>query len=234
MGSYIAPIQEDLRTNGYPKFDEIEQEEIVLGPKPVVRRTTRWVFSDKENHTGIILTPNAISLQTTKYNKFEEFTSQLLTALRIVGKVVKVAFSDRIGLRYVNRISPPEGEGISNYLQPGLLGLTGEKLATTNPRLRFEQRGDTPQGKIFIRLFQNKLENGLPPGIELLGLKPHEKHTPSEAIPTILDIDHFSTIQRDFDADSLVADMWKLHDWTDRAFRAAITDFALSKWNKDS
>lgn len=230
MSDYLPPIQERLRLSGYPKFETIEQEEVVIGPRPIVRRSTRWVFIDKNGLQGIVLSPGAIVLQVTSYSKFEEFTASLLGALKIIGEAAKLALVERIGLRYVNRICPEAGESLDQYLQPGVLGLPTEKIGTSKGQLKFEQRGDTGLGKLVIRVFQNE-DADLPPGVEPLGLT----LPPAEAnggMKTILDVDHFSPIQRDFEPNALMADMWKLHDFTDRAFRAAITDYALNKWRK--
>lgn len=230
MSDYLPPIQERLRLSGYPKFQTIEQEEIVIGARPIVRRSTRWVFIDKNGLQGIVLSPGAIVLQVTSYSKFEEFTSSLLATLKIIGEAAKLALVERIGLRYVNRICPEAGESLDQYLQPGVLGLPTEKIGTSKGQLKFEQRGDTALGMLVIRVFQNEGAD-LPPGIEPLGLT----LPPAEAnggMKTILDVDHFSPLQRDFEPNALMADMWKLHEFTDRAFRAAITDYALNKWRK--
>lgn len=230
MSGFLPPIQEQLRQSGYPMFQTIEQEEIVIGARPIVRRSTQWAFIDKNGLRGIVLSPAAITLQVTSYSKFEEFTASLSAALKIIGEAAKLSLVERIGLRYVNRICPEAGESLDQYLQPGILGLPPEKIGTSKGQLKFEQRGDTALGKLLIRLFQNEAGD-LPPGVEPFGLT----LPPVEAnggVQTILDVDHFSARQRDFEPNALMADMWKLHEFTDRAFRAAITDYALNKWRK--
>ena len=230
MDNFLKPIQERLRLSGYPKFQSIEQEEIIIGPRPIARQSTRWIFIDRDGFQGIVLSQNSIVLQVTRYSSFEDFTSRLLATLKAIGEEAKLALVERIGLRYVNRICPETGESLDQYLQPGVLGLPGEKIGTSRGQLRFEQRGETALGKLVVRVFQNEGAD-LPPGIEPLGLNlpPLEGNG---GLKTILDVDHFSPLQRDFEPNALVADMWKLHEFTDRAFRAAITDYALNKWRK--
>jgi uncharacterized protein (TIGR04255 family) len=47
----------------------------------------------------------------------------------------------------------------------------------------------------------------------------------------ILDIDHFSARGREYDVDSLIGDMWKLHGEIEVAFRSSVTREALKDWN---
>lgn len=231
MADYIPPIQEKLRLTGFPGFRAIEQEEISFVPKPSTRSSTRWAFTNREATASVVIAPNFIVYQVTEYAKFEDFIDSFSKILKIVGEETRVALSERLGLRYVNLIQPASGEPFSNYLQSGLLGLAADKIGAGKVHYVFEERGTTEYGDLIIRLFENENGGILPPDLESFDMKfalRRDKNLPG----AILDVDHFSAIQRDFVVDTLLDGFYKLHDYTDRAFRAAVSEEALKKWAK--
>jgi uncharacterized protein (TIGR04255 family) len=51
---------------------------------------------------------------------------------------------------------------------------------------------------------------------------------------TLLDLDHFSQVARDYDVDQVMDGMWALHENLDVSFREAITEHAMKKWEAQS
>lgn len=228
MESFLPSIQDDLRKNGFPGYRREDSQEIQIGPTPAVKVATRWLFIDKDNCNAVILTPGAVVLQTSRYEKFEKFTELAKTALGIIGKHAEISLSQRLGLRYVNLIRPEKDKELNHYLQPGLMGLEDHKLTKKKLASRFEFLGETEMGRLLIRLFYSDKGRSLPPDLDDLRLI-HEKSKPGERT-AILDIDHFSIKQRDYSPESLVSDFWNLHEYTDRAFRESVTPAALEDW----
>src|SRR5262245_9125468 len=111
MADYAAEVQEQVRRRGFPRLAEGTVQEILLTPGgPQLRVHPRWEFQDKERTTGIILTQNGVVLHTREYDTFDVFADHLKLALEVVGKVVKPALVERLGLRYVDLIRPEAGE----------------------------------------------------------------------------------------------------------------------------
>lgn len=231
MEEFVPSIQEDLRRNGFPGFRREDTQEIQLGPTPLVRVGSRWIFTDKDNHSAAILTPSALVMQTASYESFDKFTEVSAKVFEIIGKHTDVLIAQRLGLRYVNLIRPSKGKTVNDYLKPGLHGLDDQKLTTKKLASRFEFLGETEVGRLLIRLFHS--DNGaiLPPDLD--GLNMEYQKVPAGERLAILDLDHFSIKQRDYKVASLIEDFWKLHESTDRAFRESVTATALAEWQSE-
>ncbi|OGS28282.1 MAG: hypothetical protein A3J70_12830 [Elusimicrobia bacterium RIFCSPHIGHO2_02_FULL_61_10] len=230
MEEFIPAIQEQLRRTDYPKFNREETEELILGPgtQPKVRSSTRWIFLNKENTAAVVLAQNFIALQVSQYTSFEIFLGALKAVLEIIGKVADISLTERLGLRYVNLIRPKKAS-ISDYLQPGLLGLPAGELGIKRLQYRFESAGMTEAGKLVTRLSLSLNGKYLPPDLDGSGLDYKVTLEKDEPI-ILLDNDHFSVKQRDYNPAEIIAEMEDLHEYTDRAFRAAVTEQALSVW----
>lgn len=230
MSDYLPAIQEKLRLMGFPRFQALHQEEIILGPQQRMARTTvRWLFSDKDGIGSVMLAPDFVIYQVAAYVSFDAFSKTLADILRVISEETKVSLSERLGLRYINLLKPEGTERFEDYLQAGLLGLAAEKIASKKVQFIFEERGTTDLGTLVIRLFRNDNGKILPPDIEPFDMKLRATGKEGESV-AILDIDHFSPIRRDFVVETLIDELWKLHDFTDGAFRAAVTTKALDKW----
>ncbi len=175
------------------------------------------------------LATDFIVLECSRYTVFDDFVTRFGELLEIVGKHTELPLSERIGLRYVDLVRTRQGESLSDYLKPGLLALPPEELGAAELLYRFEMLAITPIGQFVLRLLQTDDGTFLPLGIERSDLEFDVAVAAGEVI-SILDIDHFSNAQRDFDPQALVAELWRLHDYTDRAFRSAVTETALARW----
>ena len=117
MADYIPPIQEEFRRHGYPleKAGKIQQ----LSITPTGMQTTsqeRWEYRTKDERWSILVMQDAVVLQTTGYERFEDFAKQLELA---VGTVLRVAKQARQSIRYLARrgVFQPPGDGVR--LVPG-------------------------------------------------------------------------------------------------------------------
>lgn len=234
METYIPRIQERLRHKAFPAFRPSKIQEFNLLPdgKAQVVSTDRWIFAEKDRRTAVVIAPDFVVLETSRYDVFDTFSDSFEVVLREIGDVVGIAFAERIGLRYIDLIRSAEGEELTDYLNPGLKGLSAVELETDRLLHRYEATGATKAGQLVVRLFQTTQGGVLPPDlvpgdVELGNIQP----VPNERV-SILDIDHFSVTQRDYDPAKLVDDMWTLHDASDKAFRAAVTPKALERWGK--
>jgi len=230
MEEFIPAIQEQLRRSDYPKFNREETEELILGPgtQPKLRSSTRWIFSNKENTSAVVLAQNFIALQSSRYTSFEIFVEAFKGVLEIVGKEAEISLAERVGLRYVNLLRPKKAP-LNEFLKPGLLGLPDNELGIKRSQFRFELAGATEIGKLVTRLSLSSNGTFLPPDLDGSGLDYGVTLEPKELI-ALLDTDHFSLKQRDYKPADLIEEVWQLHEYTDRAFRAAVTPEALRSW----
>ncbi|MEH1996981.1 TIGR04255 family protein [Nostoc sp.] len=235
MQDYIPAIQERLRNKGYIKYKNIPTQEIILAPQIQITSINRWFFSNKNDEEAVIISPYFIVFETTNYDVFDTFVQSFKEILLIFQEVTNVSLAERIGLRYVDVIRPIEGQTLSDYLQPGLLGISAEKFGAEKSKslYRFETNALTSVGQIALRLSQADNGSYLPPDIVLEAVKSGIKIEQGEIV-TVLDVDNFSLQQRDFVADDLIESLWQLHDYSDRAFKSAVTPKALSIWGSEN
>lgn len=232
MVDFVPTIQEELRRKGYPRFQSLKTQEIVLGSQPEFRQSERWLFTNKEKTESVVLANNFVVLETSRYSIFEDFTANLKAVLDTVGPIIEAELVHRLGLRYVDLIVPQDGESLDDYLQPKLQGLQPDDLAIDKVLNHFESRAQTPLGQLKVRLHQNDSGMYLPPDLqptELAFSNTAEKNT----LVTLLDIDHFSEDEREYDVPALIGAMWELHEFTEKAFRSSVTDTALQRWEKE-
>jgi len=232
MGEFLPKIQERLRRD-LPVFRVSRTQEILLTPKPVVGSHERWLLSNKEMTRTVVLAPDFVVLVASAYTVFEDFADVLRNVLDVVGAETQVALSDRLGLRYVDLIRLAEGESFDQYLDPGLAGVPAAALGATKVLQRVQIQAETATGTLRVQLWQTDDGSFLPPDLQGEDVKfPFAAPAHGETV-TILDIDHLSPRQRDFNVERLIEDMWRLHDGSDHAFRTIATDFARARWGAE-
>lgn len=240
METFLPQIQERLRGT-YPGFRETTSQEVLLSPEDgsiASRKRTRWLFVDQGERQAVVLTPDFVVLQTSQYSTFDAFAEQLHEILGVVHEAARIGFSERVGLRYVDRIVPNSDEKITDYVYGGLAGLPSTHLSAhglqVSPTLgHYEVRAKTHMGgNLVIRTFERPGDDiRMPPGLEeqdiQLPLKPSGRNT------LLLDIDHFVHGRHSFDPGGLMDTAWKLHDYADLAFRQSTTEHAMNAWGKN-
>jgi uncharacterized protein (TIGR04255 family) len=209
-------------------------QEILFGPITQAAQTERWFFTNRENTRSGILGCDFVVLAASAYDRFEEFTASLETALEIVRATCAPDFSNRVGLRYVDLIRVAQGQSLGTYLQPGIRGIQPEELGARSLLHQVQLRAETPAGVLAVRLWQNRDGRVLPPDIAPEELPFKFESPAADEILTILDIDHYSVDQRNFDPSALIRHLWSLHDGTDRAFRSIVTPEAMRLWGETS
>lgn len=232
---YVPEVQDQLRKKGFPRFIEGKIQDVRLSPlePPEVKTVPRFEFQNKSGTAGIVLTKGFMSYHVSRYTTFEDFSSELLTAIEVVHGIVGLGLIERVGLRFVDLIRLKEGEKLSDYVDQGLLGLNPEKFQANSPIVTFRMLTRTPAGVLAIRFTQRDDGVFLPPDLQPSTLD----HGPMDVQPgelvSFLDFDHFIQFDKtgpDFTPDGIVDMLWKLHDTTDLAFRAATTANAMRAW----
>jgi len=229
---FVPDIQEQLRHKGFPRYTRGQMQELLVQPDsaPKFSITDRFEFQDKGGNLGIVLTPTSMAVHTNKYTRFEDFEEAVTTAIVVVNRVLNITLVERIGLRYVDLVRVGEGETLSEYLVPGLLGIGAANVGVKSWFSRFESIGATELGKLVIRCSQS--DQILPPDLFPTTLSYSVALKPQE-IATLLDFDHFIESSSDFDTRRIVALIGELHDTLDHAFRSSVTPSTLLRWGNE-
>jgi uncharacterized protein (TIGR04255 family) len=234
---YIPAIQDVFRKE-YPRFVKGEMRNLRLSPAslPEVSVVPRFEFQNKEKTCGIVLQSDSVAVHVSRYSSFDLFCSVLKYALDTVHSIVTLGLIERIGLRYVDVVRPSEGEDLSQYLHAGLLGFNDADVGVRGSIRMSVYQGETDSGTLLFRLAQRNDRGFLPPDVDPSPLYHDQPEVRQGEIVTLLDTDHFRDFTKeplDFSTEVVLQYLWRLHDNTDLAFRAAVTPYALNAWGAE-
>lgn len=225
---YVPEIQEKLR-HRYPWFQRSKIQEFVFQAEgaPNISFSDRYEFLQRDKRTGVVLMSNSVALHTNKYSSYEAFELEFISALNAVHESIGIGLVDRIGLRYVDLVRLDANETWADYIKPGLLGLDAASVGASEPTCQSVWTGKTGLGNLAFRYIRS--ESPIPPDLTPVSLTYEGLLRPKE-IGTVLDFDHYSETTREFELEAVVGAIGNLHDNLDRAFRSAVTPFALKQW----
>ncbi len=241
LGAYTEEIQDRMRKVGYPDFRKGMAMSISLmsqlgeEPKPqppVVERVERLMFFNSANTQGFIVEQNAISFQATEYDTFEVFAGEFLKGIEIVHECVTLAHTERIGLRYLDAVVPPDGEkGLPDYLVPGVLGISGLlapeiEVAISSSETHFKVGGCAVLARTIIR--GGPL--GFPMDLQPIGLKLPERFLQINGVHAIVDTDASIEGRFDINMESIKKQLLSLKEGVGVAFRTIVTEAAIRAW----
>ncbi len=238
IASYIPQLQDKIR-DIFPHYQEVNVQTVQLrgGQQPLnAAILTQWHFIDKEKYTGIILDKQSITIHTSRYEQFQPLLNILEQVVTRFHKILKLVLFTQLGLRYINCIE----DGLDN-MDPGLLGfqLTDGEFRKNQFLMKTEITQLSQEGVVKIQATHvgdkkviGSMQNILvPPDLasiaNLLSFKPHSE--PQQGF-LILDLDHFSSIQGDFDIKEILNRLHRLQEVVYRVFCQAVGKTNLQAW----
>lgn len=238
MDTHVPAIQDRLRKLGYVRYQPSTMTELHLDADAMTLRKDqrpRWDFLDRDRRNGVVLADSFVVLHTNQYSTYEAFLPNFIDVLKVLHEIAQPALTVRVGLRYVDVIRPRKGEEIKDYLNAGLLAFDlGTSLPTDmiqRTSSRVESVAETKTGTLSVRSTVRSDGQYLPPDLAppVLTYDDYIAPSPGETIG-VLDIDHASILEFDFDVERLESVLIDLHDAAGLAFRAAATPFARTAW----
>ncbi|WP_181422059.1 TIGR04255 family protein [Halomonas sp. LBP4] len=233
MASFVGPLQDALRRQGYPDFREDHQLHMQVTPGPQVdvqrQEVKRWVFTDQERQEGFILLKDALIFQTARYSRFTDFKDTVLKGLGALHGEVELAYVDRIGLRYLDAVIPSEAYPLERLLSPGLIGLcrgvAGQPRHTVT-----ETVSAIGGGTLVVRTLISPQGVVLPPDLQPMSLNLDARIPASQGQETaVLDSDYFVERRETFDSQSVERQLDISHDVIIEAFERATTEQARTQ-----
>ena len=243
MERYIPEIQEEFRQKGFPIERAGKVQQLTFAPGggvPVqVNEQQRWEYRTRDEAWSILVMEDSIVLQTTDYDRFENYAEKFLQMIRTVFTKTehdRLGVVQRVGLRYVDVVQPREGtdEDFRFYLQPGFHGVVDEVFESGTHRLHVESIGKTSvgneSGTMIVRIVQNDQGFSLPP--DLAGAAPkHVSRATKGKLITLIDMDHYIEGNFDPDADWIVEGAFEMHDHLVETFhKHVVTESAIEVW----
>jgi len=122
----VATLQRSLLER-YPILDPFGELELKLAGLPAQTQIEsgtpahRWKFTDTDDTWTVVLALDFITIETRRYEAFEEFLQRVREVLLAFGESFPRTIGTRIGLRYINEIRTDDDQW-EDVVRAGLLG----------------------------------------------------------------------------------------------------------------
>lgn len=218
---FVAPFQEAIRAT-YPVLRQEQIPAVQLGPGNAmqVKPQTAWRFGDADSNWRVSLTPQFLALETTKYTSRSDFFSRLHDIVTPLGDHIEPSLVDRLGVRYIDRITGAAIDDIKTLVRPEVRGIAGASIARHAAHFLTETMFNFANGRTVARWGQ------LPAGAttDPATIEPVQENS------WILDIDMSSAASFPFAVDQVVGLGKKYAEQAYLFFRWAVTAEFLRRY----
>jgi uncharacterized protein (TIGR04255 family) len=226
-GDFIAPLQEALRSE-YPLlrqervqgffFQNAEAE--VIAPEVI------WRFANEEKTWHVSVSPTFVALETRAYVSRNDFMDRLGRVLAALAEHVKPTLIERVGLRYVDRLTGRDVDRLSDLVREEMLGTLNTPLKIQTLLALQEGLYELPNERARLRA-----RWGLVPA----GSTPDPATIPAVTTPSwLLDLDVFAENQEPFDQGEIIASLRQYAERTYTFFRWCVTPQFLEHFGGES
>ena len=228
---HVPAIQDAIRAQ-FPIFKRSVIKSLSFeNGTPTISDNEIWHFEDVQSTTGLVLTRDSISFQTTAYKTFELALPIFEESIRAIHQILSIGAATRCGLRYIDVIYPGEAQSLATYLRPEILGLYVSKL-DMEPLVQMSvYTGKSPLGRLVVKFSTSSTPNVLPPDLAPITLNLNLQIPEGASVGT-LDFDHFADIAEVFSVERVCKLLGDLHDAIALAFDACVMPEALELWGK--
>jgi uncharacterized protein (TIGR04255 family) len=211
----------------YPLFHEGQIQTFGIGPSGApFASIPRWDILDRSRRWNIVVSPEFLLLQTTRYDRFGNFLDRWKSVLEAAADALGIPLVERLGLRYVDLVQPAPSEKVKDYVDSSLAGY--EPDAGSGFRRERHMAATvlrTDRGQMLVRV--SPATTSVPPDFDSIHLEGLREPTPGAVF---LDFDHSSTEVLDFDVEKVVSETKLLHDAHHILFESTITPQAKVAW----
>lgn len=219
--SFVAPFQEAIRSE-YPvlRQEETQGSLVVLGGLAPAKPQIAWRFSSTDGHWRVSLTPDFLALETTKYVSRSDFFSRLESLANALVKHIEPGQLDRLGVRYIDRITGEAVSDIAALVRPEVRGIAGTSAAAHAVHALSESMFQLHDARVLARW------GCLPAGatVDPTAIEPANEKS------WILDLDMFSTVPMPFVVDRVIPEAQRFAERIYTVFRWAVTDEFLVRY----
>jgi uncharacterized protein (TIGR04255 family) len=219
---FIAPFQEAIRSS-YPVLRQEQTQQILFGANiaaPAQSVSTAWRFNSEDSHWRVSLTSDFLALETTKYTSRSDFLRRLEQVVSALATWIDPKLLDRLGMRYIDRISGDALADIVRLVRPEVRGLMGSPAAGAVSHSITETVFARDDAQVLARWGR------LPPNVTV----DPAAIEPSDASSWILDLDMFSAAPTPFSVERVIADARGYMERLYTFFRWAVTDEFLHRF----
>lgn len=218
----VSTFQEAIRSN-YPILRPEQSQVFVLGPQGPATQpgpATVWRFQDKQDQWRVSLATDFVALETTSYPGRDEFLGRLKTVLAALQASANLAVYDRLGIRYVNRVTGGDLTDLPKLVRPEVLGVLGTEFGAKLVHSLTESSFTPPQGRLNVRWGQ----------LPAMATPDPTAIQPVNEPSWLLDLDMSTATQQDFDVDAVMAKARSFSSSIYSFFRWAVEDEFLRRF----
>lgn len=223
---FIAAFQEAVRQH-YPVLREEQGGSVVLGPQGVMeaRSNTAWRFEEVDGAWSAVLAPDFLALETRHYTDRTDFLQRFSMMLQALKDNVGPEVVDRLGIRYVDRVSGENLEDLEKLVRPEVAGILGTPLAPFVNHAIAENVFRLPEesGQVTARWGLLPAQVTVDPAVVDVLDEPS----------WLLDIDAFRADTQEFDVDAIASQSQRFAESIYGIFRWAVTDEFLRRYGGD-
>lgn len=235
----IAELQDALRER-FPLINQIHygdasQESPTRMPSS---EPAAWAFHTADRSMGCQIMHEQIVVHTTRYTRFTEFAETFRFILEAVQPHMKHFDVSAIGIRYLDRIAPREGESLSDYLPAEYLPkpLQAAEFSVESGLSQTVYR--TKTGMLQARFWTGRQYVSVPDDLVPLFVLTQEFGPTGPALPPleighgVLDSDSIwsSLSPVRINVDEAVAKLSALHMHSNEFFRTVCAEKAFAAW----
>lgn len=147
--SLVRPLQTAL-ADDFPDVEVEDLQQVQFGPEGITitgQQQRLYRFRTHEKDWVVSVGANALSLETTAYNGFQDFIGRWGRVAGAAIEALDIRHQERLGLRYVNELAAPAGatrKDLEALVRDDLLGPVGlhdrtQELIKAWQELRFTQ-----------------------------------------------------------------------------------------------
>jgi uncharacterized protein (TIGR04255 family) len=236
LAEYLPSIQEAMRRAGFPDF--VSHKSIALQivmqdgqavPTPLPQE--RFLFGTTDRAHCFVMGPEFLTLQSTNYGTFEEFSGMFLKGLERVHELVQLDFIDRVGLRYLDHVAPRAPDTLDKYLAPEVLGMSARFGGT--PVHSFSETLNVVKGvRLLSRVVIQSGGLSFPPDLLPENMEINKKFLAYNGHHALLDTDGSVEGREVFSSDFVWSQLQAIHEVIGTAFKATVTKHALKIWDE--
>ena len=220
---FIAPIQEAIRSE-YPILRPDQSQSVIFGEKgPLDARTnTAWRFHDANGEWRVTLASDFLALQTSRYSSRDDFLDRFRRVLESFVDHVDPGVMDRLGVRYVDRITGENLKDLPALVRPEVSGVLSTPLASQALHSISQTVFTLPDdpGQVMTRWGRIPAGGTVDPGAV----------DPIDESSWMLDIDAYDAVTRKFDVASILKQAQVFSERIYNIFRWAVTDEFLRRY----
>jgi uncharacterized protein (TIGR04255 family) len=211
--------------DGYPVISNLHEMAYTITPEGVTQQPGEKIFQwhSIDGVWHISLSRRFAALYCTTYTSFPDFLERLKSVLEALESQVKVPLIERVGVRYVNRVTDSRLlENLEGYVRPEVLGYSG--LTGVSGEVRLASSAN--QARYLVDDAALQVRSGLVPAGETVD----PAVPPAQDTSWVLDLDASSERVAPFDVATAIAAAGRLSDFAYDFFKYVSTEGFLKEF----